>query len=161
AANGNGDRQHQREAEHTAEKERKEAFVIVEDERRRIEPALLTLKEAHRNHRAERHDEEHDQHRGWKEQRPVVADRLWRLASHCFSTTQSSLVILTPTLWPTVSIGRSRGVDTATICLSPASTKVSIVPPRSRMKLTVPVIVPAPGAVRWTSSGRIDNITLA
>ncbi len=52
-----------------------------------------------------------------------------------------------PTLCPTATSGRSRGVATATSVVPLASTKVSMVPPRSRTKVTVPVSAPAPGAV--------------
>ncbi len=90
AADGDQDRQHQREAEHAGEEGRQEAGVIVEDEIGRVEAGRIALEEAHRDHRREGHDEEHDQHHRREEQRRVVGDRFGRLASHAASTTQLS-----------------------------------------------------------------------
>src|SRR5690606_24553342 len=109
----------------------------------------LAPEEGDGDHRRERHHEEDDEHQRRKDERHVVGQRPRGFPSHCVSTTtQLSGGRRMPTLSPGPTAGRSRGVAPATIVVPRASTKVSIVPPRSRTKETVPLILPSPGGPR-------------
>src|SRR5690606_25343619 len=152
------DGEHERETKHAAEKGREEAAVVVEHEVGRIEAALLAPEEAHRDHGRERDHEEQDQHRRREGQRRVVGDAARRLAPHSCTTTQLSAGRMTLTSAPAAMSPRWRGVVTATsVGPPPTSTNVSIVPPRTRTKVT---LRGRPESATWlscTSSGRIET----
>ena len=123
-----------------------EPRVIVEARNRACRSRPAAPEEADRDHRRRTaRRKTRSASAAGKSERRVVGDSLRRFASHCFNTTQLSGGRTMPTLVPRRHSGRSRGVATATIGVPPTSTKVSIVPPRSRTNVTVPAIAPFAG----------------
>src|SRR5690606_18095070 len=146
-----------RKPEHATERGREKALVVIEGKARRVEAGGIAAEEGDRDHRREGDDEKDEEHDGWKAQRRVVQQPARGFTFHGGRTTQASGEKAMRTGPPTAKAAPPCGGETATRRCPPASTKVSMVLPRSRTKVTLAWKIPSEGGTRRISSGRIES----